>query len=1035
MMANFFIKFIMFSGMFNIVSSLPISDFFPFGTTASDVVIIDKENNTRLLRQDDAVLPITTPHIPFFNRINNVDVQISTNGYVAFGKTIYNRFVSLDFPFTGVAMIAPFWTDLEFIKTSAKFYYQIHTEGRVLVKASQEILRKKGVAFQPNFVLVVTWFKTNIYQNSAATVTVQLALACDATETFIFFLYNQLENLSKITSFGWNDGNSTQANFFKHPLHRMANVSKLVTTSNVGVNGEWIYRIGKPGGIFPRIRRKPTMEVTAQNNRLVFNCSLSKDVLDPRGVYEITWYNGDKKINKTDIFLNGSRTSLLMNENMFQSLYQLGVEISCKVRTWYTNTSNIKSPFHESNVYFAGIKVEPRQVVVTEGSEAAKVNVTNTVPIVCNNGSTNCEVTISFPYQRSDILLSTCMLSFKPNSSSMQELVIHPIQDFIDDGQTTVTITPVVNQSVNMFDWLNYSPSPPIIVTTTNVATALCSSSGDPYISTFDNTWYAFFNIGDFVLAQSVKNNFKIEFPSGASITFQVHRRSSRLSFANIYVQIPSIYHQKTEGLCGIFDGNRFNDMTSKEGTVYQQTNPASSIFVNSWKLRNRSSLFFTRSENKSCKRLVQYNTTSVCSCLLTGGVVSRRCGIETFAVRPTFASAINFKTIFPAAFAHCSNQSLSNTIIVPDEDDNTIYEYDPPDQNFVPKTWPTPTGKTQAQVEAFCDNAILNSTSGQACSLTLGDSFGIATFRRECISDILISDSYDYIQSIIDAMTTSCTETVLRGINEYWDMDNNGTLTPPATISNSICPNDCNGKGQCVNSTCSCNVGFEGADCSVNKNTPLSVVSSVELCDGRTKRCLTVSIEGSNIKPSSPVFCIFTPKVKWIYFNKRVCDPSRGTGRPYNTFYIQLSNGTHASAENKTFVIYDSKCIQCNSTSAVCQVKSLTCKINGYCFAEGESNPMHSSARCVPLVSQHNFTTTNAISCSNADISYVVVMDSSSSVRTLFPEEWGQQKTFVKNFAAQLGLRTNSRIRVGVVNYGSKANIVATCGSLKPAI
>lgn len=46
----------------------------------------------------------------------------------------------------------------------------------------------------------------------------------------------------------------------------------------------------------------------------------------------------------------------------------------------------------------------------------------------------------------------------------MQELVIYPIQDFIDDGQTTVTITSVVNHSVNMFDWFNYSPSPPIIV-------------------------------------------------------------------------------------------------------------------------------------------------------------------------------------------------------------------------------------------------------------------------------------------------------------------------------------------------------------------------------------------------------------------------------------------------------------------------------------------------------------------------------------------------------------------------------------------
>ncbi|XP_057294746.1 uncharacterized protein LOC130623296 [Hydractinia symbiolongicarpus] len=71
-----------------------------------------------------------------------------------------------------------------------------------------------------------------------------------------------------------------------------------------------------------------------------------------------------------------------------------------------------------------------------------------------------------------------------------------------------------------------------------------------------------------------------------------------------------------------------------------------------------------------------------------------------------------------------------------------------------------------------------------------------------------------------------------------------------------------------------------------------------------------------------------------------------------------------------------------------------------------------------------------NVISCSNANISYVIVIDSSSSVKTSLPDEWSQEKTFVKNFAAQLGLGTNSRIRVGVVNYGDVANIVATCDS-----
>lgn len=71
-------------------------------------------------------------------------------------------------------------------------------------------------------------------------------------------------------------------------------------------------------------------------------------------------------------------------------------------------------------------------------------------------------------------------------------------------------------------------------------------------------------------------------------------------------------------------------------------------------------------------------------------------------------------------------------------------------------------------------------------------------------------------------------------------------------------------------------------------------------------------------------------------------------------------------------------------------------------------------------------------IPCNNVNISYIIVIDSSSSVKTSLPDEWSQEKTFVKNFAAQLGVGTNPLIRVGLVNYGSEAEVVATCDSVQ---
>ena len=70
---------------------------------------------------------------------------------------------------------------------------------------------------------------------------------------------------------------------------------------------------------------------------------------------------------------------------------------------------------------------------------------------------------------------------------------------------------------------------------------------------------------------------------------------------------------------------------------------------------------------------------------------------------------------------------------------------------------------------------------------------------------------------------------------------------------------------------------------------------------------------------------------------------------------------------------------------------------------------------------------------CSNANLSYVIVMDSSSSVSTGQPDvpnsdEWSQEKAFVKHFAQEIGIETNKNVRVAIVNFGQEAEIVATC-------
>lgn len=100
---------------------------------------------------------------------------------------------------------------------------------------------------------------------------------------------------------------------------------------------------------------------------------------------------------------------------------------------------------------------------------------------------------------------------------------------------------------------------------------------------------------------------------------------------------------------------------------------------------------------------------------------------------------------MFILAFANCASRkkrAVSNVIVVPDEGDDTIYEYDPPDREFVLPTWPTKSGKTFFEVEQFCNESIFNSTTGKVCSVTLRSDFDVAAFRNECISDIQVTSS-----------------------------------------------------------------------------------------------------------------------------------------------------------------------------------------------------------------------------------------------------------------------------------------------------
>lgn len=82
-------------------------------------------------------------------------------------------------------------------------------------------------------------------------------------------------------------------------------------------------------------------------------------------------------------------------------------------------------------------------------------------------------------------------------------------------------------------------------------------------------------------------------FPSGAYVLFAAKSSEGLdsfegLNYVDVEVEVPSDDYRNTFGLCGTFDGNKSNDMISKNGTLYtdivHEGVQGPKDFIDSWK-------------------------------------------------------------------------------------------------------------------------------------------------------------------------------------------------------------------------------------------------------------------------------------------------------------------------------------------------------------------------------------------------------------------------------------------------------------------
>uniref|UniRef100_A0A7N5ZY04 von Willebrand factor D and EGF domains n=1 Tax=Anabas testudineus TaxID=64144 RepID=A0A7N5ZY04_ANATE len=294
--------------------------------------------------------------------------------------------------------------------------------------------------------------------------------------------------------------------------------------------------------------------------------------------------------------------------------------------------------------------------------------------------------------------------------------------------------------------------------------------------------------------------------------------------------------------------------------------------------------------------------------------------------------------------------------------------------------TWPTPSGLTEEQARIQCQQAVVNSSIALGCRRLLEDQILSHTVTM-CVIDLQLKDEQLWLNATLPLLENECERRVLeerRREEEYRDV-----------VAVLRCPNLCNGNGQCLEWGCVCFPGFGSFDCSVLSDQIPEIIELDKggLCDVRQGDCSTVQVQGQGFKDSYELKCEFVKEKfmdgEWILdeplfvlatfldatalecqlpledrWTPAALDLETMTNRPLARWQIKVSNDGYSYSNAKILTLYDGACQTCSLNSEVfCTLKEKTCKIDGLCYTEGESNPSSPCLTCRPDSSKHTWS------------------------------------------------------------------------------
>uniref|UniRef100_A0A0L8G0B6 VWFD domain-containing protein n=1 Tax=Octopus bimaculoides TaxID=37653 RepID=A0A0L8G0B6_OCTBM len=449
------------------------------------------------------------------------------------------------------------------------------------------------------------------------------------------------------------------------------------------------------------------------------------------------------------------------------------------------------------------------------------------------------------------------------------------------------------------------------------------------------------------------KNNgreYRVNLPTGTIVIIQVNGRN----FINIQIQASTLDYKNVNGLCGSFDGNATNDLTTSDNRTIKH-----SMFPNnfslSWRVNQSDSLYagicLDNSEEEE-----QEEEENICSCMD---------GQEMcFPNQATYSCSQGGELITGLGKNILKDVQIISLDSNCSKENRSVFEYDK-DFKHKEHSWPTPSGWTKDKALKYCQDTITNSASGKSCITVVKINFADAI--KSCVEDIKISDGTTYALATLENMKIEC-RLETESNTTFWIRDNDGNTQLPKTIEK-LCPLECSNGGKCVDGKCVCPKNKKGMDCSIDMKKPpeIDTPEIMNTCDVSKQNCSSVVIPGSNFIDDGSLYCYFQQitiyEKKVIYSKKNYIVTAQylnflsvSCKLPFDgSFFVRLTNNRLIFSIGFNFLRYEPQCVRCEEE--MCEYKAGHCFIDEMCYSLGNKNPKDDKLYCDPDVSVNQWT------------------------------------------------------------------------------